>query len=383
MGDRQPAVPLMDRAAFDIPDDVAYLNSAYMTPQLQRVTEVGMSAVRRKQRPWEIGPADFFEDLERLRQLVAHLIGADADGVAVVPAASYALSTVAANVSASAADRIIVLADQYPSNVYPWRELALRSGASVVAVERPDDGDWTRAVVSAVDERTVVVAIPHCHFTAGALLDLTRVGESARKAGALFVVDATQSLGVLPLHVPEIAPDVVVAAGYKWLLGPYSVGYVWIAPHLRDWRPLEHHWASRTGSENFADLTTYTEAFRPGARRFDGGEASNFALLPMAVAALETVSDWSVERIRSAVEPLTRAITDGAMSLGLSTHVGPTAPHIVGLRLPRQSLTAVVQRLADAQVHVSVRGVNLRVSPYVFNDAADVTRLLDTLAVAL
>lgn len=373
----------MDRAAFDIPDTVAYLNCAYMAPQLHHVTEVGMAALRRKQRPWEILPSDFFDDLERLRQLFARLISADGDGVAVVPAASYALSAAAANVSASAGDRIIVLADQYPSNLYPWRDLAQRSGATVVAVERPDDGDWTSAVVSAVDERTLVVAVPNCHFMAGALLDLEQVGQASRDAGALFVVDATQSLGILPLHVPDIAPDVVVAAGYKWLLGPYSVAYMWIAPHLRDWRPLEHHWAGRAGSENFAELTTYTDAFRRGARRFDAGEASNFVLLPMAVAALESVTDWSVEGIQSAVGPLTVAVVDGARSLGLSPHVGPTAGHIVGLQLPPQSSTEVVQRLADARVHVSVRGSNLRVSPYVFNDLADVARLLDALAVAL
>jgi selenocysteine lyase/cysteine desulfurase len=342
-----------------------------------------MAAVRRKQRPWEIGPVDFFDDLERLRALFAQLICADADGVAVVPAASYALSTAAANVSASAGDRIIVLADEYPSNVYPWRDLAQRSGARVVAVERPDDGDWTSAVVSAVDERASVVAVPNCHFMAGALLDLKTVGEASRSAGALFVVDATQSLGVLPLDVHDIAADMVVAAGYKWLLGPYSVGYLWIAPRRRDWRPLEHHWAGRTGSENFADLTTYTDAFRPGARRFDGGEASNFALLPMAVAALETVTAWSVERIAARIEPFIRAVVEGAASLGLSAHVGPTAGHIVGLKVPPPSLTEVVQRLADAHVHVSVRGLNLRVSPYVFNTRADVTRLLKTLAIAL
>lgn len=375
--------PPMDRAAFDIPGTVAYLNCAYMAPQLHRVTEVGTAAVRRKQRPWEIGPGDFFDDLERLRELFAHLIGADADGVAVVPAASYALSAAAANVSASAGDTIIVLADQYPSNVYPWRDLAQRTGATVVAVERPDDGDWTSAVVSAIDERTVVVAVPNCHFMAGALLDLARVGEASRSAGALFVVDATQSLGVLPLQVPEVEPDLIVAAGYKWLLGPYSVGYMWLAPQRRDWRPLEQHWAGRTGSENFAELTTYTDDFRAGARRFDGGEASNFVLLPMAVAALDTVAGWSVDRIEAAVAPLTRAVIDGAASLGLSAHVAPTAGHIVGLKLPPESSAEVVRRLADAQVHVSVRGSNLRVSPYVYNDLADVTRLLDALAVAL
>ena len=377
----QPLPPQRD--AFDLPDGVAYLNCAFMTPQLRRVSEAGIAAVQRKQRPWRIGPADFFDHLERLRGLFAQLIQGDAEGVAVVPAASYAVSTAAANVSASGESRIVVLADQYPSNVYPWRDLARRSGASVVAVERPDDGDWTRAVVESIDERTVAVAVPNCHFMTGALIDVATIGEAARTVGATFVIDATQSLGVLPLDVNEVGADMVVAAGYKWLLGPYSVGYAWTAPHCRDWRPLEHHWAGREGSEDFAHLTSYTDTFRPGARRFDGGEASNFVLLPMALAALETVAEWSVERVAATVEPLTAAVVNGAAAIGLPVHAEPHARHIVGLRLPVGSPAAVVQGLAEAQVHVSLRGESLRISPYVFNTADDVERLLAALRRAL
>ena len=377
----QPLPPQRD--AFDLPDGVAYLNCAFMAPQLRRVSEVGIAAVQRKQRPWRIGPADFFDHLERLRGLFAQLIQGDAEGVAVVPAASYAVSTAAANVSASGESRIVVLADQYPSNVYPWHDLARRSGASVVAVERPDDGDWTRAVVESIDERTVAVAVPNCHFMTGALIDVATIGEAARTVGATFVIDATQSLGVLPLDVNEVGADMVVAAGYKWLLGPYSVGYAWTAPHCRDWRPLEHHWAGREGSEDFAHLTSYTDTFRPGARRFDGGEASNFVLLPMALAALETVTEWSVERVAATVEPLTAAVVNGAAAIGLPVHAEPHARHIVGLRLPVGSPAAVVQGLAEAQVHVSLRGESLRISPYVFNTADDVERLLAALRRAL
>ncbi len=118
------------RDAVAIPDDVAYLNCAYMAPQLRHVTDTGQRAVQRKEHPWMIAAADFFDDLERLRQLFSALIGGDAEGVAVVPAVSYALSTVAGNVSARRDDRIVVLADQYPSNVYPWRDLAQRTGAA-------------------------------------------------------------------------------------------------------------------------------------------------------------------------------------------------------------------------------------------------------------
>ena len=370
------------RDAFAIPEGRTYLNCAYMSPQLREVTAAGVRASERKERPWTISPADFFDDLERLRGLFAGLVGGDADGVAVVPAASYALTTVAANVAAGPNSRIVVLADQYPSNVYPWRDLAQRTGASVVAVDKPEAGDWTDAVVAAIDDRTAVVAVPNCHFMNGALLDLVKIGEAARSTGALLVIDGTQSLGVLPLDVAALRPDVVVAAGYKWLLGPYSVAYAWIAPEHRGWRPLEQHWAGREGSENFADLTNYTDEYRTGARRFDGGEASNFALLPMAVTALETITTWTVPRIAEAIAPLTDAIAKRAHELA-PVPAGPRAGHIIGLQLPRGSATAVADRLADSQVHVSVRGDNLRVSPHVYNSVEDVDRFISALGSAL
>lgn len=368
------------REAFAIPEDVAYLNCAYMSPQLRDVTGAGQRAVQRKQHPWTIAASDFFDDLERLRQLFSALVGGDADGVAVVPAASYALSTVAANVTARPRDRIVVLADQYPSNVYPWRDLSQRTSATVVPVARPVGADWTQAVIDAVDERTTVVALPNCHFMTGSLLDLTAIGAAARAAGALFVVDATQSLGVIPLDVSEMRPDVVVAAGYKWLLGPYSLAYAWIAPQHRGWRPLEHHWGGRRGSENFAGLTDYTDVYRRGARRFDVGEAGNFVLLPMAIAALEAVTAWSVPRIAATIAPLTAAVAHGAASHGLKPPAAPGAGHIIGLQLPRRAAASVAERLAAMQVHVSVRGDSLRVSPHVYNTTDDVERLIHALA---
>lgn len=378
-----PPVPLPSQGdAFAIDEDVTYLNCAYMAPQLRVVTEAGVRAVGRKARPWTISPDDFFADLERLRELFAGLVDADADGVAIVPAASHALSMVAANVAGGPDATLVVLADQYPSNVYPWRDLADRTGATVVAVGQPGSGAWTDAVVAAIDERTAVVAVPNCHFMTGAMLDLVRIGAAAKAAGAVFVIDATQSLGVMPLDVAATQADVVVAAGYKWLLGPYSVGYAWIAPQHRDWQPLEQHWAGREGSENFARLTDYTDTYRAGARRFDGGEASNFALLPMAVAALETVTGWSVPKVSATITPLMQAIVERAGDLAQPRHT-PHAPHIVGLLLPEGSAPGVAERLAGEQVHVSVRGDNLRVSPHVYNTLDDVDRFAAALAAAL
>src|ERR671916_3308443 len=157
------------RDLFEIPEDIVYLNCAYMSPQLRPAREIGERAVSRKSRPWEITPDDFFEEAEEVRALFARLVGGDADGVAIIPSVSYGISVAAANVPVREGEKIVILEDQFPSNVYPWRELASRSGARLVTVPRPDDYDWTGALIEEIDADTAVVAAPNCHWTDGSL----------------------------------------------------------------------------------------------------------------------------------------------------------------------------------------------------------------------
>ena len=107
------------RDLFEMPEEIAYLNCAYMSPQLRPAREIGERAVSRKSRPWEITPGHFFEDVEEVRSLFARLVGGDAEGVAVIPSVSYGISVAAANVAVREGEKIIILEDQFPSNVYP------------------------------------------------------------------------------------------------------------------------------------------------------------------------------------------------------------------------------------------------------------------------
>ena len=276
------------RALFDLPREVAYLNCAYMSPLLTEAVEIGRAALARKARPWTIRPADFFSDTERARALFARLIGADAAGVALVPAASYGIATAVANLPLARrpddrARRRPVPLERPPLD----RRAPPLPAPSVVTATPGPDGDLTAALLAAIDERTAIVACAQCRWTDGALVDLVRVGAAARAVGAALVLDLTQSCGALPIDLAAVRPDFLVAAAYKWLLGPYSTGFLWIAPQHRDGRPLEQHWLGREGAEDFTRLVDYPDAYAPGARRFDMGEAPNFALLPVACAALE------------------------------------------------------------------------------------------------
>lgn len=373
------------RHLFDIPDDVAYLNCAYMSPLMLSAREVGLEGAARKCRPWEILPRHFFDDAEIARTLFARLIGARADDIAIVASASYGVALAAANLAVEAGRKIIVLHDQFPSNVYAWRELARERGAQLVTLARPDDDDWTALLLATIDERVAVVALPHCHWTDGALLDLALIGARCREAGAALVIDATQSLGALPFAVSEIDPDFLVAATYKWLLGPYGLGFLYVAPRHHEGRPLEHNWIDRLGSEEFSGLVDYQDGYQPGARRYDVGERGNFHVLPMTLPSLRQILDWGVDQIQATLAARSDGIAERARALGLEALPRSLrAGHYLGLRFPGGVPEGLAEGLAAERVYVSVRGRDaVRVTPHLWVNDGDEERLFAVLEAKL
>src|SRR5215467_14515902 len=179
------------RHLFDIPSDVAYFNTAYNSPLLNASRARLVAAAGGKSRPWERGAPDFFADAERVRELAAGLFGGDSDGYAIVPAASYGASTAARAIEPTlrAGDRIVVVEGEFPSNVLPWRRVAAETGACVVTVPTPEDGDWTAAVLVTLTRGTRIAALGNCHWTNGARLDLVTIAGACRAVGAALVLD--------------------------------------------------------------------------------------------------------------------------------------------------------------------------------------------------
>jgi selenocysteine lyase/cysteine desulfurase len=372
------------RQLFDIPDEIAYLNCAYLGPLSKAVVAAGREAAARKARPWEIGSEDFFTETEIARGLFARIINADDEDVAIIPAASYGVSVAARNLQLEKNQSIVLLAEQFPSNVYAWRESADNAGARVVTVERPEHGDLTRAVLDAIDERTAIVALPNCHWADGALLDLERIARRCREIGASLVLDVTQSAGVMPLDVRVIRPDYLVAACYKWLLGPYSTGFLYVAPHRQAGKPIEYNWRARIGSDNFAELVNYQDAYLPGALRFDVGECANFHTMPAVIAALQQIVDWNPALIAQTLAARNADIAGRAAALGLEClDSKQRAGHFLGLRFPGGIPGGLLDALRKARVFVSVRGDTLRITPHVYNDDADADRLIHALERAI
>ena len=374
------------RQLFSLPDDVHYLNCAYMSPLLRSVEEAGIEGIRRKRVPSEIVPADFFADRDRVRALFAQLINApDASRVALVPAASYGLAVVARNTRLGKGQNIVVVEEQFPSNVHVWARLCRAAGGELRTVRRPEGpgagAAWTERVLEAMDAATAVVAMPQVHWTDGTRFDLLRIGARARELGAALVIDGTQSVGALPFDVQAIQPDALVCAGYKWLLAPYATGVAWYGPRYDGGIPLEETWIAREGSEDFRSLVHYRDAYQPGAARYDAGGSPNFILVPMLAAALEQVLAWTPDAIQAYCAELTRELLEEAAALGFGVEEEAwRAAHLFGLRMPAGvDLASAQALLTERRISVSLRGNAMRVSPHVYNDERDVAALREAL----
>jgi selenocysteine lyase/cysteine desulfurase len=371
---------------FDL-DGVHYLSAAYMSPLSKPVEAAGVAGMRRKRVPWTLSAPDFFEDSERIRRSFAALINASPETIAVLPAVSYGMAIVAKNTPVRAGQNIVLSGKEFPTGVYTWKRLCDEQGLELRMVPPPptlkDRGPrWNEALLRAIDAGTALVSISHVHCLDGTVFDLEAIGRAVHRHGGALIVDGTQSLGVEPLDAQRIQADVVLAAGYKSLMGPFSIAMGYFGSRYLRGAPIEENWLNRVGSDDQRNLlTNYRMEYRPGARRFDVGQSSNFILAPMMATALEQVLEWGVETIAAYTAELTRQIERDARALGFEvSDAGQRGRHFIALSPPPATeMDRLEAALRSANVFVSVRDSFLRVAVGIYNDEEDVAALRDAL----
>jgi len=368
------------RHRFDIPSDITFLNAAAYTPLMKSVYEAGQAGLERKYHSWALKPAGVVEEAETCRGLFANLIGATADDIAIVPSTAYGIATAAINLPLGSGRNVIVLEDQFPSNVFSWQQLAEDNSAKLVTVARPDDWNWTSAVLEQIDTETDIVTLPNNHWMEGSRLDLVSIGKRCREVGAAFVIDATQSVGAMALDVGELQPDFLICSAYKWLLCPYTLGFLYASPERQQGRPLELHRQNHRPDESAAGQLDYSVDFTSGARRFDMGERNNFINMPMAVAALTQLNEWGPAAIQETLTPLTDRVAEEAMARGWRVpgkdkRIG----HYIGITPPNPLAEDMISRLEGVNFYLTRRGSGLRIAPHLFNDINDIEQLFAAL----
>ncbi len=372
------------RALFDMPRHICYLNSASYSPLPLRTQEAGRAAVRRKGTPWTLDAAFANDQHERARAAAARLINADPADIALIPSISYGVATAAKVLTIDRGARIIVLEDDHSSPVLEWQARANAQGFTVETVRRPDDGDWTSAVLAAIERPGAppvsLASISSVHWSDGGLIDIEKVGAALRQRGATFLIDATHGAGVLTMDVRRLDPDFVIFPTYKWLLGPYGRAFLYVAKRHQGGIPLEQTSFGRRDvrAENevyFADIR-----YIDNARRFDMGERDHFISMEMASIGMEMMGDWGAAAVVQRLLMLTERIAEGARGIGVSVPERRVrAPHILSLGFKGGIPAGLVEGLASEDIYVAARLRRIRISPHVFNDEADADRFVAAL----
>ncbi len=373
------------RPLFDMPRDVCFMNAAAWSPLPKSAVEAGKVGAERKSRPWELTP-DFADgQIERARSAAAKMINADPNDVALISSVGYGVSTAAKSFPIPAGHRVIVLDSDHSSPTLEWMTRSHQGNYEVDVVKVGADNDWTSAVLETIArpgaKPIALTSISSVHWSDGGLIDTEKIQAALKPLGAALLIDATHSAGVLTMDVKTLDPDFVVFPTYKWLLGPYSRAFLYVAKRHQNGTPLEQtsYGRKRVNSE---DHTYFTDLdYVPNARRYDMGERDFFVSIDVAAHSMELISQWGVDNIRQRLTMLTDALaqrlaeTDNITLLDRNLR----APHILSLGFPAGMPSDFTQRLASENVYAAARLGRLRVSPHVYNDEEDCARFADVI----
>jgi selenocysteine lyase/cysteine desulfurase len=371
---------------FQLPEDIHYLNGAYMSPLLKSVEAAGIEGVIRKRNPSKISTGDFFTEAEAVKIKFGKLINSAPEQIAIIPSASYGLANAVQNIPLNIGNTAIVVSNEFPSGYYAIDKWCKQHNKNLQCINAPIEtaivGEvWNEQILDSITDDTCAVVISSVHWTNGTIYNLKAIGEKCKLHNALFIVDGTQSVGALAIDVATFHIDALVCAAYKWLMGPYAIGLAYYSKAFDGSTPIEESWLNRSNAHDFTSLTNYTEDYLPGASRYSAGALGNFILLPMLNAALDQILVWGTDMIQAYCEQLTKPLVDylSANGFGIEDSNYRTK-HLFGFTLPTNiEQAALLAKLQEKKIFVSTRGKVIRVSCHLYNSRLDIQSLLNVL----
>lgn len=370
---------------FKIPENVSYLNCATMSPLLKSVEAIGHKSVSEKCTPFTITSNNFFTNTNKLKRTFSELVAIeDPQNIAIIPSVSYGIANVANNIKLEKDDEIIVVGDQFPSNMYSWIRIAEKQQAKINLIKAPNTfknrgKTWNENILNAITNKTKVVTIGNIHWSDGTLFNLKEIRKKTKLHNALLIIDGTQSIGVIPFSVKDLQPDALICGAYKWLLGPYSIGLAYYSDELcKNAIPIEENWINRKNSEDFTNLVNYQNEYQPKAGRFNVGEMSNFMLTPMLIESISQLINWKPESIQEYTQEISKNAIQELQDLGCFIEDEQyRAKHLFGIYLPEHiDLEKLKNQFTKHNIYVSFRGSAIRVSSHLYNTKEDFNKLV-------
>jgi cysteine desulfurase/selenocysteine lyase len=339
------------------------------------------AAMEWKKFPQRIPDTAFFDVPNRVRASLAKLIGAQPEDIALTSGASTGMAAVAYGLKWRAGDEILTARGEFPLQYSTWKPMEEREGVKLNVVAPRDRFLTTDDVIAALTPRTRLVSISLVRFDNGVLVDGTRLAAACHAQGALLLLDASQACGAVPIDVGAMNVDFVVSAGYKFLLGPFGTGFFWAKPeHVANMRPGPFYWMAAKGVDNFASMDFANPTAAPSGKRWDAAETANYFNHAALEASVEFVLQAGPETVRahnhSLIELLYQRLPKDRCVPTSPLNAADRGPYACFAARAPEKTAALYDQLRKANVIVSLREGNIRVSPYLFNTERDIDRLI-------
>lgn len=363
---------------FPVRRNLVYWNHAAVAPLPRRVAD---AITAHTDNVRDRGAADWrawYAAIDQTRGKAARLIGARAAEIAFLPSTSWALNSVAQAFPWEGGDNVVGDDMEFPANVYPWMLLE-RRGVEYRLARNRDGRIGVDEIASVVDSRTRVVAVSWVAFHNGWVYPIEEIGAFCREKGILFVVDAIQGLGALPLDVGEANVDVLAADAHKWLLGAEACAVFYVSENARERVPPigGGWWNVRHDSAHAGGYLDYRLDFHLGGRRYEPGSLPTAQIAGLS-AALDLLEEMGVEDITRRIGNVVTNLADGLATRGWKiTTPEPFRSGILAAVPPDANVVRAAKALEARGIIASPREGAVRFSPHAYNDLREVDRIIE------
>lgn len=367
--------------------DVTYLNFAGHAARPLVVRDAVERALAVALRPDRLDEKEFFEAAATARRGIATLIGAVERDIALTTGASAGLAHCAHAVAGRPGDEVAIVAGDFPSHHATWEPWTARNRLSLRVI-RPQRVPTADDIVAELSARTRVLSVSHVRFDDGSMLDVPAVAEACRRHGTLFVLDVSQSCGAVPIDVARLGADVLVCAGYKYLMGPWGAGFLWASPRAREiFEGMPCNWLAQS-TTNFRELVYDAPVLRADAGRWDAAESNtpfNFNLAALA-ASVTFVVRASVARVHAHVRELLATLRETAgarLSWVTPAQEGTFGPFLCLEAGAAADGRRVHEKLKAGGIMTALRNGRVRIAPHLLHTHDDMERVAASLRAAL
>ncbi len=370
------------RDEFPIVPEWVYLDHAAVSPMPNRTAAVLRQRIDTFQNPsLEDGSRERFGLLAKER--VGRLMNVPATQIALQTNLGEAMAAVANGLSWKPGDQVVIPEMEFSSLVYPWMNLQSR-GVDVVWASKRGPSTPLASIEAAMSERTRVVAVSHVEFLNGYRHDLVALGQLCAQRNVLLAVDATQSVGVLPVDAAAWQADVVAAHGYKWMMAMHGIAVLYVSERAMDQiAPTMPGRQSVTGGFESLDFAL---DWHPDARRYESG-GPNWIGAAAVGSSLGIVEEIGIETAAAQAVSVASRVLDGLAELRVDVRSDLDSAHrsqIVTFTTgsPERD-KAIVHELRERNVYVGKRNLGVRVACHFWNTTADANHLLAELRALL